>query len=93
MAKYSASEARANFNEVLNLAKSEAVEIQKHGKPVSVILDAMKYEKLLDYIEDLEDNLVVLEHQINPGDPSSYTSLDDLVQELEHGDEQKPKAS
>ena len=50
MAKYSASDARANFNEVLKLAKSEAVEIQKHGKPVAVILDAMEYEKLLDYI-------------------------------------------
>jgi prevent-host-death family protein len=61
MAKYSASDARANFNEVLKLATTEAVEIQKLGKPVAVIVDAMKYEQLLDYIEDLEDNLTVLE--------------------------------
>ena len=61
MAKYSASEARANFNEVLKLAQNEAVEIQKHGKPIAVIVDAMKYERFLEYVEDLEDNLTVLE--------------------------------
>lgn len=92
MARYSASEARANFNEVLKLARTEAVEIQKHGKPIAVILDAMKYEKLLDYIEDLEDKLTILEHRLDPGDPSTYTSLDDLVFERELGDEQKPAA-
>jgi antitoxin Phd len=93
MAKFSASEARARFNEVLELAKTEAVEIQKHGKPAVVILDAMKYEKFLDYVEDLEDSLTILEHQLNPGDPSTYTSLDDLVFERELGDEQEPEAS
>jgi prevent-host-death family protein len=66
MAKFSASEARANFNRVLELAKNEAVEIEKHGKPVVVIVDAMKYEKLLDYIEDVEDNLAYLEYKIKP---------------------------
>ncbi len=93
MAKFSASEARARFNEVLELAKTEAVEIQKHGKPAVVILDAMKYEKFLDYVEDLEDSLTILEHQLNPGDPSTYTSLDDLVFERELGDDQEPEAS
>jgi prevent-host-death family protein len=93
MAKFSASEARARFNEVLELAKTEAVEIQKHGKSAVVILDAMKYEKFLDYVEDLEDSLTILEHQLNPGDPSTYTSLDDLVFERELGDEQEPEAS
>jgi antitoxin Phd len=87
MAKFSASEARARFQEVLELARTEAVEIQKHGKPAVVILDAMKYEKLLDYIEDLEDNLTVLEHQLNPGDPSEWTPLELVLAELEQGNE------
>lgn len=82
MAKYSASEARANFNEVLKLAQTEAVEIQKHGKPIAVILDAEKYEQFLDYVEDLEDNLTVLEHELNPSDPSTYTPLEEVEREL-----------
>ena len=82
MAKYSASDARANFNEVLKLAKSEAVEIQKHGKPVAVILDAMNYEKLLDYIEDLEDNLAVLEYENDPESFWKSTPLAEVEREL-----------
>ncbi len=66
MAQFSASEARANFNHVLELAKTEAVEIHKHGKPAVVIFDAMSYEKLLDYVEDLEDTITILEHKLNP---------------------------
>lgn len=80
MAKYSASEARANFNEVLGLAKTEAVEIEKHGKPAVVILDAMKYEKLLDYIEDLEDKITILEWELDP-DKTTFT-LEEVKKEL-----------
>ena len=82
MTKYSASDARANFNELLKLARTEAVEIQKHGKPVAVILDAMKYEKLLDYIEDLEDNLTVLEYENDPESFGKSTPLAEVEREL-----------
>lgn len=82
MAKYSASEARANFNEVLKLAQTEAVEIQKHGKPIAVILDAMKYEKLLDYIEDLEDNLTILEYENDPESFGKSIPLEEVEREL-----------
>jgi prevent-host-death family protein len=82
MAKYSASEARANFNEVLSLAKTEAVEIQKHGKPAVVILDAMKYEEFLDYDEDLEDNLTILEYESDPERFGKSTSLEEVEREL-----------
>jgi antitoxin Phd len=82
MAKFSASEARARFNEVLELAKTEAVEIQKHGKPAVVILDAMKYEKFLDYVEDLEDNLAILEYESDPERFGKSTSLEEVEREL-----------
>ena len=82
MAKFSASEARANFNRVLELAKNEAVEIQKHGKPVAVMVDAMKYEEFLDYVEDLEDTVAILEHKLNPGNPSDWAPLEQVVAEL-----------
>jgi prevent-host-death family protein len=82
MAKYSASEARANFNELLTKAQTEAVEIHKHGKPAVVILDAMKYEEFLDYVEDLEDTIAILEHRLNPSDPSDRVSMAELALEL-----------
>ena len=82
MAKYSAAEARAKFNEVLTLAKTEAVEIQKHGKPAVVMVDAMKYEEFLDYVEDLEDTVAILEHRLNPGDPADWKTLEQVVTEL-----------
>lgn len=67
---------------MLTLAKTEAVEIQKHGKPIAVILDAMKYEKLLDYIEDLEDNLTVLECENDPESFGKSTPLEEVGREL-----------
>jgi prevent-host-death family protein len=82
MVKFSASEARARFNEVLELAKTEAVEIQKHGKPAVVILDAMKYEEFLDYVEDLEDNLTILEYESDPERFGKSTSLEEVEREL-----------
>jgi|GEM_PF-644549 len=81
MAKYSASDARANFNEVLELAKTEAVEIQKHGKPAVVILDATKYEELLDYIEDLEDINTALEFELKPESFGPFTPLEEVERE------------
>lgn len=83
MAQYSASEARANFNQVLELAKTEAVEIHKHGKPAVVILDAMNYEKLLDYVEDLEDSLELLQIKSEEGfDPSTWKTLEEVERDL-----------
>jgi prevent-host-death family protein len=91
MAQFSASEARANFNHVLELAKTEAVEIHKHGKPAVVIFDAMSYEKLLDYVEDLEDTITILEHKLNPGDESEWVPLEDLLADSNLGDESVSK--
>ena len=83
MAKFSASDARANFNEVLDIAKTEAVEIHKHGKPAVVILDAMKYEKFLDYVEDLEDSLDLLQMKSEEDfDPSTWRTLEEVEREL-----------
>jgi prevent-host-death family protein len=82
MAKYSASQARANFNAVMEQAKSEPVEIHKHGKPSVVILDAMTYEKLVAYIEDLEDTNTVLNYEIDPESFGTTISLEEVEREL-----------
>ena len=80
MAEYSVSEARAKLNEVIALAQNEAVEIKKHGKAVVTILDSMKYENLLDYIEDLEDRIAILEFKMNPNSDSK--SWEEVQKEL-----------
>ena len=83
MAKYSAAEARAKFNEVLTLAKPEAVEIHKHGKPAAGMVDAMKYDELLDYVEDLEDSLAILEIRASEDfDPSTWKTLEEVERDL-----------
>ena len=83
MAKYSAAEARAKFNEVLTLAKTEAVEIHKHGKPAVVMVDAMKYEEFLDYVEDLEDSLAILEIRASEDfDHSTWKTLEEVERDL-----------
>ncbi len=80
MAQYSVSEARANLNEVVQLALTEAVEILKHGNPVVTIVDSMKYEELLDYIEDLEDRLAILESKMDPN--PDWKSWEEVKKEL-----------
>jgi len=80
MAQYSVSEARANLNEVIQLALTEAVEILKHGNPVVTIVDSMKYEELLDYIEDLEDRLAILESKMDPN--PDWKSWEEVKKEL-----------
>lgn len=82
MAKYSASDARANFNQVLDIAKTEAVEIHKHGKPTVVILDAMRYEKFLDYVEDLEDENTALRYELDPESFGPALPLEEVEREL-----------
>ena len=80
MVQYSVSDARANLNEVIKLAQSEAVEILKHGNPVVTIVDAMKYEELLNYIEDLEDRLAILESKMDPN--PDWKSWEEVKKEL-----------
>ena len=80
MAQYSVSEARANLNEVIRLAHTEAVEILKHGNPVVTIVDSVKYEELLDYIEDLEDRLAILESKMDPN--PDWKSWEEVKKEL-----------
>ncbi len=82
MAQFSASDARANFNQVLEIAKTEAVEIHKHGKPAVVILDAMNYEKFLDYVEDLEDENTLLRYELDPDSFGPSIPLEEVEREL-----------
>lgn len=80
MAKFNISDLRTMVPEILQLAKTEAVEIEKHGKPSLVILDAMKYKEFVDYVEDLEDRLSILEQKLDPD--QEFQEWDKVKQDL-----------
>jgi prevent-host-death family protein len=44
--KISANDAKARFGELLDTARREAVTIEKHGRPVAVVLSIEDYEEL-----------------------------------------------
>ena len=46
MTKMSANDAKARFGELLDTARREAVTIEKHGRPVAVMLSIEDYEEL-----------------------------------------------
>ncbi len=82
MAHYSASQARTNFQELIALCETEAVEIHRHGKKVAVMLHAMKYDELLTQIEDLEDKVTLLEYQADPVATKDLLDLREVEKEL-----------
>jgi len=46
MTKMSANRAKARFGELLDTARREPVTIEKHGRPVAVVLSTEEYEEL-----------------------------------------------
>ena len=46
MPKMSANNAKARFGELLDIARREPVTIEKHGRPVAVVLSTEDYEEL-----------------------------------------------
>ena len=46
MTKMSANRAKARFGELLDMARREPVTIEKHGRPVAVVLSTEEYKEL-----------------------------------------------
>lgn len=49
------SEAREKLAEVIDAAKSEAVVLERFGRPAAVLVSPARYEQLLDAFEEAED--------------------------------------
>ena len=47
MRKISANEAKARFGQLLDTARREPVTIEKHGRPVAVVISVEDYQELL----------------------------------------------
>ena len=55
MAKMAVSEAREKLSEVVALAHSEAVFLERYGQPAAVMVSPDRYEELITALEDSED--------------------------------------
>jgi len=49
------SEAREKLSEVIDAAQSEAVILERYGRPAAVVVSLERYQQLLDALEEAED--------------------------------------
>lgn len=55
MATISISAAREKLPDVVNIAQTEAVFLERYGKPAAVLVSPEQYNKMMDALEDVED--------------------------------------
>lgn len=55
MATMAVSEAREKLAEAVELARSEAVVLERYGRPAAVLVSPERYEQLMEALEDSED--------------------------------------
>lgn len=51
------TDARSRLPELLDRSRTEAVLLERHGRPAAVVLSPEQYEKMMDALEDAEDAL------------------------------------
>jgi len=71
----SVTELKRNFAEIIKQADDSAVAILNHNRPEAYLLPAAHYERLMAYIEDLEDAKLIQERS---NGPFVEVSIDDL---------------
>jgi antitoxin StbD len=74
-ATVSVSELKRNFADILKQADDGPVAVLNHNRPEAYLLPAAHYERLLAYIEDLEDAELVRQRADGP---FVEVSLDEL---------------
>lgn len=66
MKAVTAKDAKNRFGELMDTVQREPVSIEKHGRPVAVVLSEVAYEKMK--LEHLQAMLAVGEAQLNRGE-------------------------
>lgn len=56
MATINISAARENLPDAVELARTEAVFLERYGRPAAVLVSPEQYERLSAALEDVEDN-------------------------------------
>lgn len=55
MSRMNVSEAREKLADAIEAAQSEAVVLERYGRPAAVLVSMERYEQLLDALEEAED--------------------------------------
>lgn len=55
MATFPVSDARQRLAEIIELAQTEAVILERYGSPAAVVISYARYDQLMEALEDLED--------------------------------------
>jgi antitoxin Phd len=69
MAIMKMSDARDNLPAVVELAASEAVILERYGKPAAVVVSPERYDELMTALEDADD-VTAFDSAIAEGGPS-----------------------
>ena len=62
----SVTELKRNFAEIISQADDGAIAVLNHNKPEAYLLPALMFERLMAYLEDLEDIKLVQERANGP---------------------------
>jgi len=57
MATFNISSARESLADVIELAQSEAVHLQHHGKDAAVVVSPDRFEWMMDALDEVEDEI------------------------------------
>jgi antitoxin StbD len=71
----SVTELKRNFAEIIQQADDNPIAILNHNRPEAYLVPAAHYERLMAYLEDLEDAKLVQERA---GGPFVEVTLDEL---------------
>jgi antitoxin StbD len=71
----SVTELKRNFAEIIQQADDSPIAILNHNRPEAYLVPAAHYERLMAYLEDLEDAKLVQERA---GGPFVEVTLDEL---------------
>jgi antitoxin Phd len=68
MAKMTVSEARERLSEVVEVSRTEAVVLERYGKPAAILVSPDRYEEMMDALEEIRDAVAFDEAMSDEGD-------------------------
>ena len=86
MKVFSAKDAKRHFGELMDTVQREPVSIEKHGRPVAVMLSEVEYAKIK--LERLRAAVQLGIDEAERGEFAEDSSLDGLLTELDREREQ-----
>jgi antitoxin Phd len=68
MAKITVSEARERLSEVVEMSQTEAVILERYGRPAAILISPDRYEQMMESLEEIQDAAAFDEAMSDEGD-------------------------